>query len=118
MKWDIDKALRSLEDPHSAGTSVDRTLIDVSHTQLLADLRLKAPKGAEGSMLVWTLGIGKLAQRKLFIHGWSIREAYLKARRIVNKMTVSDRTWYGIPTPKKRNSYASARRKAKPRKKT
>jgi hypothetical protein len=112
MKWDIDKALRQLEDPRASGTAIDRILVDATNPQLLADLRLTTPKTSETAAVAWAVGIGKSAQRKLFFYGWTIREAYLKARREVKKMTLSAREGYGIPTPKKRsNSYASARKK-------
>jgi hypothetical protein len=118
MKWDIDKALALLEDPGTSGTSLDRILIHVADAEGMKRLGLKFRKTG-GYAIVWALGLGKLAQRKIFFHGKTIHEAYLKARRAVKKMSATDRAWYGIPTPKKRsNSYASARRKAKPRKKS
>jgi hypothetical protein len=114
MKWDIDKALASLEDPKTAGTDICRVMVDVTNPQLLADLRLSAPKTDLKVLPAWVLCLGPMMGRKLMVYGWTIREAHLKARRDVKKMTLSMRQAYGLPTPKKRsNSYASARRSRK-----
>jgi len=113
MKWDIDKALTKLEDPATTGTSLDRILLRLDDTEAMKRLGLK-PKKTEGYAVAWAIGIGKQAQRKLFFHGFTIREAYLKARRFVKTMGPEDRAWYGIPAFKKRsNSFATARRKRK-----
>lgn len=113
MKWDIDKALRALEHLETSGTSLDRILVRLDDTEGIKRLGLVTKK-TSGYSTVWALGLGKLSQRKLFFHGWTIREAYLKARKAVKKMPSDDLVWYGIPTLKKRsNSYASARRKRK-----
>lgn len=126
MKWDIDKALKGLESSGTQGTLFERILINPEDQGVLSNLGLKLTPALKAKMKseslqllpAWALGVGKSAQRKLFFHAWTLREAYLKARRGVKKMTPSDLAWYGLTVPKKSNSYAAAKRKAMPRKKS
>ena len=119
MKWDIDKALLALEASGSPGSVLERVLVNPEDTPLLTSLKLKVPPKVKNQNLqlvpVWCLGLGKSAQRKIFFHAWTIREAYLRARRGLKAMTKGDLEWYGVAVPRKSNSYAAAKRKAKRR---
>lgn len=118
MKWDIDKVLAQLEHATNPGTIVERIMVLVDNKQVLSDLGLKRPKTDKKVVFAWCLSLGMLQCRKHMVYGWTIREAFLKARRDVKLMTPEVRKFFDIPAPKKRsNSYASARRTAKPRKK-
>jgi hypothetical protein len=124
MKWDIDKAIRALETSNGPGTVLERVVINPQDVGLLAilDLKLtpkqwaKAEKENLQTAVVWAFGIGRLAQRKLFFHAWTIREAYLKARRKLKTMSKGDLEWYGVQLPKKSNSFAAAKRDSVKRK--
>ncbi len=82
-KWDIDKALRSLESPVCPGTTLSLVLMDV---KLLERHGIKlTPKEIDGreSVLVWCLALGILLEPKAFIYSTTIRGAYLRARKIL-----------------------------------
>lgn len=112
MKWDIDKALSLLEIPGTAGTCIDRVLVGLRDTGTIERLGLTSRKTSEGHAMVWALGLGKLANRKVWFYGWTIREAYLKAKKAVKKMSTEDLCWYGIQPPRsKKNSFISARKR-------
>lgn len=123
MKWDIDKAISAMEATGGPGSVIERILVNPENQGVLANLGLKVSpalkaKAKEQNLQlvpVWAFGIGKSAQRKLFFHAWTIREAYLKARRALKTMSKSDMEWYGVARPRKSNSYMSAKRKHKPR---
>lgn len=114
MKWDIDKALSALESGGS-GTIIETLQVDLTDTLVLKQLGLKPTpyirRTYERFAPVRVLGVGKLQARKLFFHGWTIREAFLKARRTLQQLSKSELDWYGVVIVKKRNSFASARRK-------
>lgn len=81
MRWNIDKSLALLEVGQSVpGTILQRTIMD---TSLMAQEGLKPkPEHVErGHGVVWSLGVGLAYERKLFFHGYTIREAYLRARK-------------------------------------
>ncbi len=123
MKWNIDKAIEALEGTPAPGSVIERVLVNPDDAELLGNLKLKLTPAIRSRVNnenlqlvpVWCFGVGKLAQRKLFFHGWTIREAYLLARRSLKEMSKSDLEWYGVAVPRKSNSYAAAKRKHKPR---
>jgi hypothetical protein len=82
-KWDIDKALGSLEailETTIPGTILQKIIMD---TSLMVEVGMKPkPEHVErGHGIVWSLGIGELLEAKRFFHGHTIREAYLRARK-------------------------------------
>jgi hypothetical protein len=119
MKWDIDKALDALENTGAPGTVIERIQVDPEDEVVLKQIALKVTPGvrrkyeSQRYFPVRVVGIGKLQERKLWFHGWTIREAYLRARRAIMKMSASDLAWYGVVPKKKRNSFTTARRKRK-----
>ncbi len=123
MKWDIDKAILALEAAGGPGTVLERILINPEDEAVQKTLglklsvadRAKAKKMGQQLVAAWAMGVGKSATRKLFFYAWTIREAYLMARRGLKKLSPSDLAWYGVAIPKKRNSFAAAKRKKKTR---
>jgi hypothetical protein len=86
-KWNIDRALKSLEPESCPGTTVQRVLLDV---KLLLDSSYKVrygsivPTAAEidrGHLWVWCLSLGFAYAPKACFYGRTIRSAYLKARK-------------------------------------
>jgi len=115
MKWDIDKALRNIEATDIPGTDIQRLLLDITLFETYGVKPTPEQVQRKGGY-VWCLAIGKQLQRKLFFYGNEIHEAYLKARRQVKKLTPEECMFYGVKVPKKRNTYASAKRKKGARK--
>lgn len=87
MRWDIDKALKSLGgDPVIARATLTRGGVPQP---------------------VWSITFSKY-----HFHGRTIHEAYLNARKMLKKLPADVLTALGVTRPKKfSNSYASARRK-------
>lgn len=102
MKWDIDKALRALEDSTVPGTSVGRVVLSGVELMEREVGRLTAEEREKGYVLVWCLGLGKTYERKVFVYGRTIRAAHLRARKVVKTMTPDEREFYGVKGPKAR----------------
>lgn len=113
MKWDIDKALKKFEPAIIAGTSITRVLMDV---ELAKKEGIPVPVDFDRtSILVWSLGIGRLSEPKQFVHGLSIRGAFLRLRKLVKaRKLVLDREMYPAlqkPKPKLRKHRAGKKKK-------
>lgn len=111
MKWDIDKAVTQLEADGVPGTSVTRVLISDPETLRRCTLFNVTKEEQQHGVKAWCLGLGKAQHPKVFTYDRTIRGAYLKARKVIQKMSPQARETYGIKITKKRNSYASARKK-------
>lgn len=110
MKWDIDKALSKLEASSIAGTTISRVLVDYENAATLEKLGLKAPRSKKSK--AWCVGLGLLHTPKLFFHGWTIHEAYLKCRKAVRELSAESLQFYGLTKPTKRsNSFNTARKR-------
>lgn len=95
MKWDIDKALAALEDSGIAGTTITRVMIE---TPELIEEKLGNVTEAErtaGYAKAVCLALGKMSERKIFIHGRTIHSAYRRARLVVRRRSPGD----GCPLP-------------------
>ena len=110
MNWDIDKALTALEDSSIPGTAINRVLMDLD-TMKREGIKPTPAQVERKCGFVWGLSIGRQNDRKVFFHAHTIHEAFLKARRALKKASPAEREFFGVKIPKKRNSYASARRK-------
>jgi hypothetical protein len=100
MKWDIDKALKALEDSDVCGTAITRVVL--SSVELLEHKlgRLTAEERSNGYAPLWCLGLGRSDQRKVFIYGRTIRAAHLRARKVVKAMTPEERAFFGVKVPR------------------
>jgi len=88
MKWNVDKALFRLEvaiglgPGHSPGTMASRALTDV--TIMKREGVKPTPEEVEkGYAMIWCLTVGQMLMPKRFFYGRTIREAYLRARRVL-----------------------------------
>lgn len=112
MKWDIDKALERLraDDVQVPNTTLHSILVDGGRLQ--GSLSNHGLKPRKDKFIVRCLGFGRMGGPMLHFYGWTIREAYLNARKALRNLPANELAHYGIRTPKKRsNSYASARKK-------
>lgn len=110
MKWDIDKALAMLAADNLNIPNATLHTILVDGGRLSGDL--KGLKPHKDKSLVKCLGLGRLGGPMVHFYGWTVREAYLLARKGLHSMSAEELNHYGLKSPKKRkNSYAAARRK-------
>lgn len=109
-KWDIDKALLAVEASLIPGTSISR--VTLSGVELMErELgKLRDEERQKGYVAVWSLGLGRLHEPKRFIYGRTIREAYLRARRVLKKMGPEEKVFLGVQVPKKTGPRALRRR--------
>lgn len=108
MKWDIDKALRSLEDSPTPGTSYTR--VDLTLELLKANgIKPTAEQLERNGGYVWCLALGHIHGPKLLTYGVNTRECYLRARRKIKALPQPERTLYGVKYPQKSASYEKAR---------
>jgi hypothetical protein len=117
MKWDIDKALAALT---TTGDQLGTSLTPVVHSDLATlkgtGIPVSAQDREKGYVVLWCLSLGHVNGRKLFTYGRTIREAYLRARKVVRSLPAESLQEYVLKEIKrqgKRNSFASARRKRK-----
>lgn len=112
MKWNIDKALTALESSNLPGTSVQR--VTVSGVELLEQhlgKELRDEDRQRGYAHLWCLGLGRESHRKLFIYGYEIRTAYLRARRVMRRLPKEDLEFFGLARPRKRKKAPSLKPK-------
>lgn len=112
MKWDIDKAIAALEDSTIAGTLMGR--VTISGVELLEQhlgKTLRKEDRERGYAKVWCLTLGKENERKLFIYGYNLHTACLKARRIVRELSQEDLDFFGLKTPRRRKRAATRARR-------
>lgn len=112
MRWDVDKALRALEDSIIPGTGFQR--VTMSGLEMLEEhlgKELRDEDRKRGYAHLWCLGLGCQTQRKLFVYGYTVRTAYLRARKIVRKLPQEDLTLFGLVRPRKRKKAPSLQRR-------
>jgi hypothetical protein len=116
MKWDIDRAMAVYEPDSIPGTLWQRTLLSAALARK-EGIVLPPDKADNDSVLVWSLGIGQMAEPKeIFVHALTMRACFLRLRMLVkSKRLKLDPQLFpklGIkPKPKNR------RRQKKPEKK-
>jgi hypothetical protein len=111
MKWDIDKALGTLE-LETPGTTAQRVIMSAS---LMKQHKLRVSKDdlERGSRIIWCLALGPLHLPKASFYGITIREAYLTARRFVKKASEQELLDMGIERPVYSKGYLEARKQRK-----
>lgn len=113
MRWDIDKAIEALEESGISGTLMQR--VTVSGAELLEQHLGKALRDedrARGYARVWCLGLGKENERKLFIYGYRLHTAFLKARQVVRRLSKEELEFYGLAQPQRRGKVQPRKRGA------
>jgi hypothetical protein len=119
-KWDIDKALASMEPSSAPGTTIQRALVDTKLV-LSDNLQTRAQFGngrikltpeeiQQGYVRLWSLAIGGVDQPKAFFHDRTIRGAYLQARKLVKQGKLAKAIPWG-----RQLFTLPAQKKAKPR---
>lgn len=102
MKWDIDRALTALEDTGAAGTSISRVdIMGADEMERLLGNVTDTERAKEG-ILVWCIALGALRGPKLFIYGRTIRAAYLRARKVIRRLSPEDLMVYRLRVPTKK----------------
>lgn len=81
MKWDVDAVLDSIN-----GSAVSRCTTDLRFMESQG-LKPTRAEREEGHVRLWAIGIGETWQAKVFVYGRTIRQAALRARKVVKKMT-------------------------------
>jgi hypothetical protein len=109
-KWDIDKALRALEASMIPGTSIIRVTLGGAELMQRELGELTDEERQNDFANVWSLGLGRLNERHRFIYARTIREAYLRARRILKEMSPEEKAFFGVQAPKKPGPKAVRRR--------
>lgn len=115
MKWDIDKAIRALENSGISGTGVNRVFCSDRHTMERLGVR---PRKGEEQALLWCIGFGKIPSSKAEFHDHTIRGAYLRARKAIRKFSKLELEHYGIRVPQRSKGYLEARKLRRRKKKT
>lgn len=121
MKWNVDSDIQRLESllecQDTPGTQIFRMLVDKN---FLDSMAMVPPKGTTGSsFFIWGILIGKMGFPKYMLsHGFTIKEAYLKAYKVV-KATLSrrraeDRKKPGYKAPKKKEKKKFKKKKVDP----
>ncbi len=138
MKWDIDAALKQLSDGAKSTPLLTLALVT---NEFLAAQGLRVPRSKRGVVClcnpktasdairlalnlscpvhgkdreehhVWCIALGRVYQAKVFVYGFSIREAYLRARRMVKAMSKAEQAELGLRAPKKGGSFQGSRKK-------
>lgn len=94
MKWDIDKALASMEPESCPGTSITRVYMDLTALRKY-EIRLTKAMIANRGGNVWCIGLGRSYQAKAFFYGSTIRRAFLRAQRAFKEGHLSMHTPWG-----------------------
>jgi len=110
MKWDIDKALTALEDSQIPGTTISRVFLYGVEIMDRAGIVPTAEELAKDSIQAWCLALGRIQEHKLFIHGRTLRAAYLKARKVIKKLSSEELVHYGLKKPKYSKGFEEARK--------
>lgn len=105
MKWDIDKALLSMEPSSCSGTLLQRVTLDVklltSATQAYREqygadyIKPTAEELTSGFVKAWCLSIGFSNEPKASFYDRTIRGAYLQARRAISDGNLDAKTPWG-----------------------
>jgi hypothetical protein len=106
VKWDVDRALAPYEPIVIPGTVWQRVLMQVSQARR-EGLRVPSKLEDTSVVTVWSLGIGRSEMPKEFIHGFTMRECFLRLRKMVKlKVLVLPKQLYPElfrkPKPKER----------------
>ncbi len=110
MKWDIDKALTPLEPESCSGTTITRAYLD--EVYLIKEGLKPLPTdrtdrdGRVVGATVWCLALGHSYGAKAFIYGRTIRQCYLRAKKIIAAGKLAESTPWGVQafTPRKRKA--------------
>lgn len=116
MKWDIDKAIRALENADAPDTSVNYVYTDIAFAESHGVKPTAEQRQRNGARLC-CLAMGRTHASKIFAYGQTFREAYLKMRAAIKKMNRQDLDYFGVQIPQKSNSYMAARKQHGKRKK-
>jgi hypothetical protein len=83
-KWDIDKELAVLErlSGRVPGTLLNRVIIPPDLLQK-EGLKLTKEEAGKDSLNVWALALGGHLDPKTIVHGRTLREGYLRARKVL-----------------------------------
>lgn len=110
MKWDIDKAVASLEGSGVCGTSFSRVeLGDVEVMERYLGKAVTAADRERGHVLVWCLSLGLIPYPKLFFYERTLHRLYLKTRRAVRSLSTEDLEYYGLKAPNRRKRRTNGR---------
>jgi hypothetical protein len=112
MRWDIDKSLTSLlTNPNTADPSITRVILDRTLWKSYGIELKKSADVGQSCIMIWCIALGYSNQPKLFTYGLTIREAYLKARRVIRTMSPQDLQFHGLYGSKKRKFVKAPKRK-------
>jgi len=118
MKWDIDKALKALEDgSRISGTTVSRIQISGEDHALKFGIRFTAAERERGCAFVWCLALGIIQLPKLFFYDREIHGAYIKAKKAIKNLSDDELLYYALRKPRRSNSFMAAKslKKRKPK---
>lgn len=101
MRWNIDRDLKALEASPISETLINRVTL-IGRELLVQQLGKSATKAEleQGYARVWCLALGKVNERKLLIYAPTIRETYLKARRVLRRLSQEELDFYGLRAPR------------------
>jgi hypothetical protein len=112
MQWDIDKVLTDFTAPG--------VLLEKSVTMVVLDQDVWERYGLKlnvdptrTKVITWCLTLGLYNGPKLITHALTIREAYLKMRKVIKGLTPEVATTYGVKGKPKRKKFE--RREKKPK---
>ena len=105
MKWDIDKEIAKMEPASMPGTSFSRALLELDIMKR-EGVRPTAKQKERGLGWVWCLSIGQTHMAKAFFYGQTMRQAFLKAKKVIKarkgQLQGAWGTAISIPQPKRR----------------
>ena len=102
MRWDIDKKLSDLLASGAADPSITIANLDRAQWQSQGLSLPKRVDVGQSWIKVWCIALGYSNQDKLVTYGFTIREAYLKARKAIKSLTPEELQAYGLKGPKKK----------------
>jgi hypothetical protein len=113
MKWDIDKALTELAAPGVMWQAlIARAMVDRALWKKY-NLNPKSVEAGKESILCWSLGLGRWHDPKIIIYALTIRELYLRARKIIKGLSTEEADYYGVKGKPKRKKFERRERKPK-----
>jgi hypothetical protein len=113
MKWDIDKAFADLTASDAIlEWSVARVVVS---KELWKQFKLNpvVTDPTVQAVMAWCLVIGRFGQPKIFIHALTIRECYLRARKVIKGLSVEEAHCYGVKGKLQRKKFERRDRKPK-----
>jgi hypothetical protein len=109
MQWDIDKALVDLTAP---GFLLEKSITMAVLTQDVWKQYGIKPNvdPTKREVMAWCLALGRYNGPKLITYALTIREAYLKMRRVIKDLDQEETFLYGVKgkakKPEKRNGHS------------